>query len=562
MTFTPSVLSKVDARNTSTVQLTPNATFTGQPTVTTGYDTLIITVSTDTPSAPGGLQVQMSDSAAPASFDTFYTDTVFAGSVFTRTYLITKAYYRVLYTTLAATTTFELTTRITPQLDTSALAQASSISVFDNAVETSMDAFGKLRVTTPSTLVELRFPVLAAGAVNPQVSWNQLQLNTYQTAGGWGLGAGGDGTFLLSATGAGPGVCLTQSRTFVTYQPGKSFLMLFSGVFKPSNNTYNSSVGLFDTAVAAAPYVNNGVFLAFNGGVASVNIANAGTVSSIPQSEWNVDKMNGTGPSGLRLDFSQAQLFAIDLEWLGVGRVRFGFYAYGRIQYCHQVTNINALVAPYTPSMNLPVTYMLWSAARNQGTSITQICSTVMSEGGYTPVGRPFSANTGHNAATEQILVSTTETPLLAIRGSSARGYYHQTIVPTNFSLIDTDMNNTLLFRARFYQGGALLPQVVATTWTQASPYSLVEYAQGKVGNVNNFTTFLTSDSIVVSSGYILGKGSNIIGNLETAFTNLLLSLSSSVTNAPDIFVVTAQRVSDNASTAKVWASIDWQEVY
>ena len=560
MTFTPSVLSKVDAHNCRFLPLGAGATFTGTGTSTTGYDTIVVTVETNTNSAPGGLEIQFSDDNA--TFVTFYSDTIFASIPFTNTYLVIKQFYRVVYTTVAAATTLAINTRITPQLDSTALTQNNNISVFDNVVEQAMDAFGKLRVTMPSTLLDVRFP---SNGTTPQVTQNQLVVNTYVSPGGWGVGAPVNGTLLLSATGAFPGVALSQSRNFIAYQPGKSLLMLFSGVFKPANNTYNSAVGLFDTDVTTPlpGYVKNGVHLSFTAGVPSVNITAAGSTTSFPQSAWNIDKMNGSGPSKLMLDFSKCQLFVIDLEWLGVGRVRFGFYAFGRIQYCHQVTNINALTGPYTPSIDLPVSYMLWSAAPVLGTTLTQICATVISEGGYTPIGKPFTANTGHNSLTEEILVNTTETALLAIRGRLAAGYYHQTIVPTNFSVIDTDNNNTLLVRLRYYPA-RLLPSVTATTWAAVSPFSIAEYAQGVVANSANITAFSTNsaDSIVLTSTYILGKGSNALTSLVTTFTSLLLSISSDIENRQDILLVTAQRVGNGATTAKVWASVDWQEVY
>jgi hypothetical protein len=567
MTFIPSVISKVDAHNTTAVPLEAGATFTGSPTSTSGYDTVVVTVEADVASGPGGLEIQFAEDANPASFTTFFSDSVLAGVPFTNTYLVLKQFYRVLYTTASATSSLLITARISPQLDSASLSQANkSIGVFNNAAEQAVDAFGRKRVSTPSTLIDIRFPTGAIPATPGAVLENALLLNQYFTGGGWGIGTSGDGTLLLLATpGSPPGVTLTQSRTFVTYQPGKSFLMMFSGVFSPLNTTYQSAVGLFDTDVTTplAGYVNNGVYLSFAAGVPAVNVCSTGTATSFPQSAWNVDKMDGTGPSGLTLDFAKAQLFVIDLEWLGVGRIRYGFYAYGQIQYCHQITNINALTGPYTPSMDLPVSYMLWSGAPVGGASITQICSTVVSEGGYNPIGRAFSANTGFNSTTQEIQVGTSERPLLAIRGSVAQGYYHQTILPTNFSVIDTNNNNTLLVRVRYYYAAAAATSIVATTWTPAdSTYSLVEYAQGKVANVNNFTTFLPTGSVVITSSYILGKGSNVLASLSTAFTTLLSNLSSDIINSPDVLLITAQRVGTGATTANVWASIDWQEVY
>lgn len=564
MTFTPSVLSKVDLHNSTTNQLGNGATFTGTGTSTTGYDTLILTVNTDVDSAAGGLQVQFSDDNV--TYTTYTTDTVLATGTYTRTYLLIKQWYRVKYTTTTQTTTLDIVARMSTNLDSSITNQSNTINVFDNATQAALDAFGRTRVSNPSTLLDIRFPSLPQNlpsiAPTAQVLDNELQVNI-NVSSGFGWGNGGGYMALIGSLGV-TGYALSQSRTFVTYQPGKSLFMLFSGQFL-TNDTYDTYIGLFDTTILTIPdrcQPKSGVYLSIVNGVPYFNIADNGSITSIAQSEWNLDKMNGTGPSGLTLDFRKTQLLAIDLEWLGVGRVRYGFYAFGQVQYAHQVTHLNVLTNPYTRSINLPVTYLLTGDTDTEDMGeLKQICSTVMSEGGYTPIGRPFSANTGNNDTSEVTLVNLTETPLLAIRGNVSKGYYHQSIVPTTFSVIDQDSNNTLLIRLRLFRGQDTA-NIVATTWSSASSYSLVQYAQHTIAGVTNFTTFNTTGSIVLANDYILGKGSNIVANLNSAFSTLLLNVSADEYNTPDVLVVTAQRVGNGAATAKTWASIDWQEVY
>jgi hypothetical protein len=81
-----------------------------------------------------------------------------------------------------------------------------------------------------------------------------------------------------------------------------------------------------------------------NGTTAEMVIRKGGVDNEIvPQSQWNVDRLDGTGPSKVNIDFTKSQIFVTDYQWLGVGRVRFGFYAYGKIHYCHQILNIKSL---------------------------------------------------------------------------------------------------------------------------------------------------------------------------------------------------------------------------
>lgn len=84
----------------------------------------------------------------------------------------------------------------------------------------------------------------------------------------------------------------------------------------------------------------------------------------VPQSQWNMDKMDGTGPSGYNLDISKMQMAYIDYTWYGAGFIRFGFRAVnGDIVYCHKMPNNNVNTAAYMRSGNLPARF----EAFNQG---------------------------------------------------------------------------------------------------------------------------------------------------------------------------------------------------
>ena len=75
----------------------------------------------------------------------------------------------------------------------------------------------------------------------------------------------------------------------------------------------------------------------------------------VPQSQWNMDKMDGTGPSAYNLDISKMQMAYIDYTWYGAGFIRFGFRAVnGEIVYCHKMSNNNVNTSAYMRSGNLP----------------------------------------------------------------------------------------------------------------------------------------------------------------------------------------------------------------
>jgi hypothetical protein len=78
----------------------------------------------------------------------------------------------------------------------------------------------------------------------------------------------------------------------------------------------------------------------------------------IPQSQWNLDRCDGTGPSGFNLDLRKMQMFYLDYSWYGAGFVRWGFRgADGNIIYCHKMINNNVNYEAYMRSGNLPGRY-------------------------------------------------------------------------------------------------------------------------------------------------------------------------------------------------------------
>ncbi len=549
MTFIPSVLTTNDTNNNSTSTLGSSGVFTGTSSLTVGFDSVIITIKSNVDSASSGIQIQFSNDNI--TFDTFYTDTYFASSYFIKSYQIVKKYYKVVYTNgTSSQSSFELTSRLS--VNNSDNQSNNSITTFNNEVEASLDAFGKLRVSMPNTLIDIRFPSLsiASGASSNFLN-NSYQVCT-KSSGSYSA------TYEKSRaiiSGNNAGYYISQSRNYITYQPGKSLLFMSSGIINPSNSAFTSRLGYFDsefTTSASYPTVNNGIYFEYSNGSISLNVKND-SVTSISQSSWNIDKMNGTGTSGLNLDFTKTQLFVIDMEWLGVGRVRFGFYAYGRIHYCHQITNINILTSPYTNNINLPISYSLHTTSISAGSgTIRQICSTIISEGGYNPTGKPFTVSNSQEGVDSPVTVPTSETPLLAIRGGGVN-YYHQNIIPTGISIIDTATNNNLLYRLRLYQDGTFGGSI---TWSSVdSNYSVVQYAKSAA-----ITGFTSTNSKLLDQGYFYGRGTIAFNGLGDVFNNLILQLTSNIDNISDILILTCEKIGQNST--EVYSTISWQEVY
>lgn len=543
MTFTPQVLTQTDNNNSS--NQTSSTLFNGISTITTGFNTLILTIQSNVNSSAGGIEIQFSDNNT--TWITPYTDTYFATNIFTKNYLIIKKYYRINYLTPSAN--FTITSRLSTDLDSS-IIQNTSLSVFDNNVQTTLDAFNRLRVSYPTTILDIRFPGQTTGSAS--FIKNNLQISSVSS--GSYIGTYGDSELSINASGAG--YYISQSRNYCVYQPGKSLLFMASGILDPSNNNYTTRIGYFDNVIPLTNplVVKNGLYFEISGGVCSVNIKNNST-TQINQVDWNIDKLNGTGLSGLTLDFRKTQLFVIDMEWLGVGRIRFGFYVYGKIQYCHQVTNINILTRPYTNSINLPICYSIHSTTLvGSSNNFKQICSTVISEGGYAPLGRPFSISTG--SPTPVTITSNVEEPILFLRGNTSNtNYNHQNIIPKSISMICSSTNDLILYKLVLFLAGTYTG--TTPSWNNVnSDYSVAQYAGNLASGYNS------TNGIILDEGYFYGRGINTISALGDVFTSQVLQVTSNITNESDILVLTATFVTTGGSTTNVFGTISWQELY
>lgn len=97
---------------------------------------------------------------------------------------------------------------------------------------------------------------------------------------------------------------------------------------------------------------------AYRGATASFVIVSRTVDLRIPQSEWNIDKCDGTGPSGYNIDLSKMQMFYMDYSWYGAGFIRWGFRGPdGNIIYVHKLPNNNVNTEAYMRSGNLPARY-------------------------------------------------------------------------------------------------------------------------------------------------------------------------------------------------------------
>lgn len=241
------------------------------------------------------------------------------------------------------------------------------------------DAFGRLRVGQLETLFDSKLsygklPILWDEVVSANASSTHVEV---------------DSCVNLAVT-ANNAYAIRQTRQRWNYQPGKS--QLLTCTFKmPTAAGVTSRVGLVHGNNAAPHAIHDGVFFEVADGVASVNIVKGTesggvvTTEKALQSEWNMDRLDGNGPSGKVADWSKAQILFLDFQWLGIGGVRFGFEVDSVVVYVHEFFHAGAVNSVYMHNGTQPIRYEIRSTG-GSGT-LSQICSSVSSEGGSQKTG-------------------------------------------------------------------------------------------------------------------------------------------------------------------------------
>jgi hypothetical protein len=258
-----------------------------------------------------------------------------------------------------------------------------------------LDAFSRLRVSTPTTLFDSKTLHNKASLFWSQTTSSNASVNF--------TGENVDASVTLSTSGVGE-YAIRQTTQRFNYQPGKSQLILFTGILQPENNAVKR-YGVFQSLTSVPHTPDVGLYFetltSSSSGIAVVQSNRGYLVPSLSatRNEWNIDRLDGTGPSGKTLHLSAANIFLIDYEWLGVGRVRYGTVIDGQICYCHQFNNAGNVQGAYIKTCNLPVRAEIRQVG--PGTSSSKmICCSVMSEGGSDFTGVTRAVDSGPTGIT------------------------------------------------------------------------------------------------------------------------------------------------------------------
>jgi hypothetical protein len=397
-----------------------------------------------------------------------------------------------------------------------------------NPTGVAVDAFGRARMSMPLTLFDSSHRYKDNGL------W--ATSNTANTTYAF---SSNEGLINLNLTdGTANAEIVRETTKVMSYQPGKSLFVLNTMVMNEPKTNLRQRVGYFGA--------NNGIFLEQSGNTISFVERSmvSGSVVDTPalQADWNYDPLDGTGPSQLTLDLTQAQIFWTDIEWLGVGSVRCGFVINGQLIHCHSFHHANLLSSTYITTASLPLRYEIKNIGTvSGGSTLKQICSSAISEGGYELRGEQKSIGTPVQTP-KTLTTAGTYYPVVSLQLKSAN--LDAIAILTAISLLGIN-SNPCSVAWRIVRGGTL----TSPSWTDVTDSS-VQYDLSATG---------ISGGSVLATGYIgiTNQSSQTIDILKEALFKFQLQRNS-LTSTPEPITIA---MSASVNTVSALASMDWEEV-
>lgn len=384
------------------------------------------------------------------------------------------------------------------------------------------DLFGRIKTSEPFTIFDSSHRYSQNGdfsdltAVNGSVSYNEYQ-----------------STALLNVTTESGSKVHRESKRVFPYQPGKSLQVMQTFCFAPAKANLRQRVGYFSR--------QNGFYLEQDGTsvylVKRSYITGSVVETRVAQADWNIDPLNGSGPSDLVLDLSKSQILWSEYEWLGVGSVRIGFAIDGYFVPVHAFHHANHIDTTYMTTATLPVRFEIENTGvTSSASTLKQICVTVISNGGY------FKYSNIKTVLRTATTVGTDYYPLIALRMASGRT--DSVIIPGIVSLFPTtsdDFEYALIKNPTSITGGS---------WTLHSSGN-VEY--------NISATSMTDDGQHLFDGFF-GATNQSAGGEDTDARNFAYQLGRTNADTPvsDVFVLA---IKATVGTGNVKSSLGWYDL-
>ena len=384
-----------------------------------------------------------------------------------------------------------------------------------------IDMFGRLKVSNPFTLFDSTHRYATNGDYSDEIVGTSSVTHLVN-----------ESTDSLNIGTALGDKVTRESKNVFAYQPGKSLQTMQSFVMAPAKAGLRQRVGYFSRS--------NGIYLEQDGLTTNlvVRTSTSGSVEEIrvPRSSWDRTTLVRDRDHDIELDMSAAQIFFIEIEWLGVGSVKCGFVIGGEFYAVHQFDHANWIKKVYMTTAALPLRYEIENtAATASASSMKQICATVISNGGYDWQRRSYTVRRDSALA-----VTTTIKPLIAIR--MATGRTDSVIIPADFSVFPPTAGDYIIVLLKN-------PTLVGGTWV-AGDGDNVEY--------NIDATSVTGGSILTNTyTQASNKSTSVseIGGISRLF--MQLGRTNEVTPVSDILVLATRTIT---GTGTAVGSFSWYD--
>ena len=390
------------------------------------------------------------------------------------------------------------------------------------------DAFGRLRVSQPLTLFDSSHRYRDNGL------WNTLA-----TSGATAVFSPNEGLVNLNITSTSGSEIVRETAKVFSYQPGKSLLVMNTFVMASAQVGLRQRVGYFGT--------DNGLYVQLENSTLSFVersiVTGLVTETIVNQTSWNADKLDGNGPSGITLDITKAQILFMDIEWLGEGTVRIGFVIDGNFIVCHRFNHANLITSTYITTASLPLRYEITNQGTATASTLKQVCSSVISEGGYDLRGAQQSVGTSITAP-KTFAVAGTYYPMIGIRLKSTA--LDAIVITTAVSLLG--LGNGKNYAWRIVQSAT----TTGGSWVSAGVDSSVEY---------NLTGTSVTGGRILAQGYVnsSNQGSPSINILKEAI--FASQLERNTFTGARFELVIEMAIDATGGTLGAYVSLDWEEV-
>jgi hypothetical protein len=400
-----------------------------------------------------------------------------------------------------------------------------------------VDAFGRTRTSEAFTLGDYKhtYGGIENGFINKLTGDGDIVNNISRAS------------VTLSATTNGSSA-VHQTKMYHHYMPGKSQVILSSFIFGLPVSGSTKRTGYFDDY--------NGIFLEQDAtgslqfvirtatdGLASV------TEHRVKQVDWNINTLLD---GEFILDMTTTQLLYIDFQWLAVGRVRMGFVYKGITVICHVFDHTNILDVAYMQTPDLPIRCEIANSVTTiTPSSMEQICSTVISEGGYAEAGKAFSVSN----ETFRSLTSGSTLPIIAIRlKNNINGLPNRGFVRIQDASVFTDQKTVRYALSKVPSGSAL---TTASAWISADPFSIVEYNVSATA-VNNRQIMLSG---FIGANALNPRQASPASHHQSGVANKQNFIAQNYDSTDsEIYVLSAKNMTGD--TTSVGGTILWSEIY